>query len=450
MKTISLLFANLIATVIIGAMLLTLVYMLPVGRINKHVHESASVMEEEGAYPILSQRCTSMLDNWTDAAMLLEAAYKNDDPAIKQAMLVNRGAITSSPQETLVEHYLNNKPYEGEEEYARYWHGYLILLKPALMVMNYQTIRSVNLVCELLLTALTAVLLWRRLNRFSGVSWVIAFLMLMPAAMASNMFYSVCFYIFTLAVIAILLAPEAKHRQYTLFVFLNVGIAVAYFDQLSFPIVTFGVPAIIYLALAERESFKEKILNLVVFGAAWLFGYAGMWLAKWLLASWITGQNVFANALEYISLRTSSGLSDQYVDVKSTEAVLDGVSAMELRYVVTQINISKFLDTPVIWLLLVWLVFLFYFAAKKKGITNNFCKDAALQLMVGISPFVWYFATMNHSFIHSRFTNKALVVSALALMLMLCQTIPGKTKTAFESKPDGDTLTTETADGNAS
>lgn len=66
-----------------------------------------------------------------------------------------------------------------------------------------------------------------------------------------------------------------------------MGISTAYFDFLTYPLVTFGIPMIFCILINEKntcENWKE----MPIMGIHWGIGYLGMWAEKWLIGTVIT------------------------------------------------------------------------------------------------------------------------------------------------------------------
>ena len=184
------------------------------------------------------------------------------------------------------------------------------------------------------------------------------------------------------------------------FVFLNIGIAATFFDLLTYPMATFGVPAVFLLLLCRGDSTEKKCAVLIRNGVAWCLGYAGMWTMKLLLASAVTGQNVMADGLGAVGLRISS--SDGGEHLSALSCVFD--------------NVEAFLTTPVTVLAFAFLLFTLLRSGEKKALLSE---SSALfffpYFLLCLAPFAWYLCTVNHSTIHSWFTNKACVVAFLSL-----------------------------------
>lgn len=156
----------LICGVVAGTILLTSVYALPVERMHDHVEQAAELLVEEGAYPrlyggqdirmnpenfldlkvmLLNTRGMAR-DNITDATMLNIAVYPGEGNVLERAMLAERpvyedcnGVATEE-----LKRYMDGDTGYAIQEYSRYWHGYLVVLKPLLLLFRYEQIRWLN------------------------------------------------------------------------------------------------------------------------------------------------------------------------------------------------------------------------------------------------------------------------------------------------------------------
>ena len=143
--------------VLLGTFLLILVYKIPTDRIQENVRKSAlEIIQKEGLVPEITHIATSYLDNWTDSIMLGEAAHPNNNTPAFDAMQAAHYESDEYPDQSLV-NWATNGTYLRDRTYARYWHGYLIWLKPLLTVMDFGRIRILNGICQTLMTALVCV-----------------------------------------------------------------------------------------------------------------------------------------------------------------------------------------------------------------------------------------------------------------------------------------------------
>ena len=135
--------------------LLLAAYALPGDRVRDHVYESAQTIAGEGLYPEYFGFKLFQMDNYTDTIMLTEAAAADEAPPLR-AMMTNT-AYNVDNFETLADDlqwYIEKAWAAGAQRtdapeleplsYARYWHGYLIWLRPLLLVTTITGVRVVQ------------------------------------------------------------------------------------------------------------------------------------------------------------------------------------------------------------------------------------------------------------------------------------------------------------------
>lgn len=397
---------NLLLAIVIGTLLLIGVFLLPTDSIDKHVKESAYILANEEVNIKVFDWCTSNLDNFTDSLMLLEAANDNNHSLIVKAMGVYRIDYideTIGPYNTLIKHYVNNEDNEILTSYERYWHGYLIFLKPLLMIMNYGGIRILNLILQTLLTIILCISMYKNNLKKYIISYVISYLMLMPYVISLSLQYSTCFYIFTIALLVMVNMNKDKLKKYNYLIFLNIGISVAYFDYLTYPLVTLGIPLLFYLSIKKDEINIKSVISLCLY---WAIGYLGMWAAKWILGDIFTNETVIKDTINQILIRTSN--------------TNDGVTYSLFDCIYT--NYALFLATPFKYVLFIYLVYLIYryieYAYTNKY--NLINKELLIYLLIAFFPIIWFMFTINHSIIHGYlFVNKIVVLTFISAMFYL-------------------------------
>lgn len=388
--------ANILCAILLGTALLTAVQLLPIRNIQKNVQRSAVVFQTEGSYPDLFSWCSSSLDNFTDALILLTSSDDAPDTALNRAMYGYNGQIDDlNPTERLAAHYIDGVEFTGHGSYARYWHGYQVILRPLLEIFDYQQIRVLNGLVQLLLCLAVCWLMYRKKKAAYAVPYFIGYLMMMPLALADSLQFSPCYYIYTIGCLVLLCCNDVQRKKCAGFLFLNLGLAIAYFDFLTYPIATCGVPLLVYLMLTQSASFEEQIRQIVRCVFCWGIGYAGMWSSKWVLATWITGTNVLQSAQNAAAFRTSHGYAGVHYTMISCIAQ----------------NLRIFIRTPALLLFLGFLVYVLLKSASYKSRSSR----TPLYGFVALLPLVWYTALMNHSTIHSWFTSKACIVILLAI-----------------------------------
>ena len=134
-----------LACLVSGTLALMAVYCLPVRPIQEHVRVSVDAFLEEGDNPfVLPGYKGASLDNTTDAIMLGNAVYQSEFPVYQAAMKAGRAELYNEHTQLALKKYLNQDQGLTLTSYERYWHGYLVVLKPLLLVINYGQIRILN------------------------------------------------------------------------------------------------------------------------------------------------------------------------------------------------------------------------------------------------------------------------------------------------------------------
>lgn len=401
---------NIFVCIILGLILITGVFTIPTSRIESNVSASCEVLKEEGTYHNWYTWCHSQQDNWTDSIILLESSYNSNDSSLHKAMMVYRNSVeTDTPCNDLVAHYIDGVPYISQPSYARYWHGYLVILKPLLCLLTYQSIRILNGILQGLLFLATCILMYKRGLKLHIIPYAITYLILMPVVLSKCLQYSPCYYAFTLGMISLLLIPSKRLSQSSYLVFLNIGIFVAYFDFLTYPLITVGIPAILLMALIRNQSLITKILTLLESGIYWAMGYVLMWASKWGLATIITGTNIFSDAMNQISKRTSSEMPEYLGEVSSFRCIL--------------MNFKTFFKTPfsIFFVIMVLVLSVFLATHIKKNDLMNISVNLLPYVILSILPIAWFLVTRNHSSVHFWFTNKICAITAMSIMVGLIE-----------------------------
>ena len=403
----------LILSVLIGTALLTAVFLIPTDGIKENLVSSAEVISQEGTYP--DTPLTGRLDNFTDSIMLLEAGHDCSDSLLEHVMLVKRDIVSDkNPVDSLTAIYLEGETEHHPVTYERYWHGYLVFLKPLLTFMDYSAIRVLNAAVQIILILITVFLFVKRKYYNLIAPYLLAVLLLKPVGVFNSLQYSSCFYVMALSVIALLLLKSIK--KHALYVFLFAGIATAYFDFLTYPLATYGIAAAIYFVITA-DTLKGKIIDFLKISIPWCFGYIGMWASKWILSIFFIERDTTTNLIKHLLMRSSLS-ADSESEYNLWNAFYKNV------YEVIYNNVSSvFIGVFIIVSLIIMIVMY-----KRTGkFSLNHIRNIIPLLCIFAIPFMWYAVTINHSVVHFWFTNRELVVSAFAGMCLFAP-IPRKTK----------------------
>lgn len=394
---------RIFAAIAVGVLLLTLVYAIPTQTIDRNVARSATVIETEGAYPELTHLATSYLDNWTDSIMLLEAAWSGPEPTLEKALQAYRvGSGEDIPSESLVRYYRDGV-YDRRVSYPQYWHGYQTLLKPLLLLTDYSHIRILNGLMQQLLALTVALLLWRRGLGVYIPAWLVSIAMLMPWALAKSLQYSSCFYLMSIGALGALILDPGQKKQ-ALYGLLWLGIATAYFDFLTYPIVTFAIPVTVWQmrqsVTRAWETLRRFLIRLLVWGS----GYGLMWVGKIAAGTLLTEADHIGAAADHMT------------------RWFGGEHWFSVCYVF-YFNVRDFVYTPVSFaamLLMAVLLYHFFRRSPGKALKSPVFWETALSYgLICLLPFAWYLVLWNPSGLHHFFTNKSCEAAAFGGLCFL-------------------------------
>lgn len=384
--------------VFLGALLLILAYALPIEKINLHVRESGAYMQPEGAYwRMIPNSPFTNLDNSTDTTMLLIAAYDSGENLIQKA--ANNYYITlkdvTKPESCMLLESAEEIGYYLHQ-YGRYWHGYLVVLKPLLLFLDISEIRELNMLLVIGAIVTVSLLMYRRGKLRYVFPYLLAVCFMNPGTIANSLQNSTIFHTASIAMIVLLLFydKEIFHKHLWLF-FMLLGMVTSYVDFLTYPIVSLGFPLICVLILNTGnnatgtrqigKNFWQMLLN----SGMWGFGYVGMWGSKWVLSSWVTGNHYFADALNNIEIRSSSVAFGE-----------------EFSLIDLYTKLGYYLSISRIWT--ITLIFVFLCA-----VALCFCKKrwnewslSVIFLIIAFYPVMWGIFAKNHTYIHDLFTHR--------------------------------------------
>lgn len=404
-------------SIAVGTLLMILVYCLPTNRIKENILHSVYIYSTENdSYDWATNKAGARLDNFTDALMMNIASYQGSGNAVKDAM---NNTYVSYPGKTQTASLFTAGIFgymDGSVlvDYSRYWHGYLVWLKPAMMVMNKGDIRILNMYLQFFLTAIVLMELYKKQRYKIVIPFSMAILTINPVSTVMCMQYS-SIYLITMVAALILIKMNLYNSEKYWHLFLWIGISTAFFDFLTYPIVGLGINLILLIILGSKD-LRRNMLEIVISSFAWGIGYAGMWAGKWIVASILTGENVIGKAIEMVAYRSFGDSTE--------EAFVDSSSAFN----VVLYNLDQALKTPAVWVVAVFLVIiLFMILFGKMDIKVN--KPVIIALaVIAIFPIGWYCIIKNHSAIHSWMTYRNLSITVFSLALMLSYSIVPKKK----------------------
>lgn len=403
--------------------------LIPSKYLEKHVVESSNIINENGLNNTIIPMINFELDNYTDSLMINEAYSVDNSNALYSAFAVRKNYKKNQTkyEEFDTSHELKSiglKEYAPHTElglfldgkidtsinYARYWHGYLPLLRVLLLFLNISEIRILFFIVFSFLLVIFFILLKKRL----GLKYALIFssaLILSGYSFIHITLQNVPVFMVMIISSIILLFRIEKIKSFNLYIFI-VGCFTNFFDYLTVPLITLGIPLYIYLIYnSKKEKFDLKKQFIFLFKASicWLIGYSFTWLAKWVLFDLFYDGNLIKVAFEQVFYRTLG-------DIKFGYESRTGILIMNLFYALYNIFLSSFFLVP-------FYLYLWFFkkkSIKKKYINlKSWIKNNILYFVILCFPFIWYIVLCNHSLSHYWFVCRLMMLFLIGFMLII-------------------------------
>ena len=366
--------------------------------------------------------------NYTNALMLNTAYSIDTNKPLESFLLARENYIvgetkTVNKDETL--YGLSEYPYRNQTEeyynithnladieafeYARYWHGYLVILRPMLILFSYDMIEKLSITFFIILLGICTYLISKKINKVSAILFLLSFIIMNLFYISGSINEITCFIIMLCANIYILI-NYSKIKKASL-VFFIIGSITSFLDLLTNPLITIAIPLCIYMLLKEKEkkwNLKERIIEYLKILIAWLMGYGLTWFSKWLLVDIMYNRNLIEVALKQMIYRMQGKECEQIISY---------------GFVIS--NNMRFLGKQVLYMtVIISIIIMLIGIIKNKGkliINQTNITQLLMYLAISLLPFIWYFVLKNHSAVHARFTHRLFIISIFAFWTFLAK-----------------------------
>ena len=395
----------------ISCLMLYSSYFTSFSKITSNVQKSQVLFQQETMYPkIETILYSNTLDNYTDSLMLNIATTDKEDTSIIEKAA---GAFywdlpeNNTSELTWVDSVLEKNT--SIDNYSRYWHGYLIILKPLLAFFTYQEIRTINLIGQLVLNLVIALLLAKRTSVLHSLAFLGTLLFFIPDVTGKSLQYSTVIYPTYLAIIYILLNNKTISTFSSNNIFLLLGMSIAFFDLLTYPIVSLiFLLSFDIIVSTKKEGENSLFSSIIVKSFLWGIGYLCMWFSKWIIASVIMKKNIILEAIDRIFLRTGN-TTLTFENITFSKVITENFN-----------NIPKNLLLSFLLFYIVSIIILMLF--NRITFSNPISYKNIILLIIATAPIIWFFITKNHSFIHNFFTYRNYVALYLPIMFATANT----------------------------
>lgn len=366
--------------------------------VRAHVLESASQFAmPRDLMGLRTDSKYSVQDHFTDALMAEEAMMLDEKQPLRSAMRCDFPFSGNPIQD--IQAQTNGETLPEVRDYARYWHGYLVWLRPMLAHTTWANIRLTTLLM-LSLCLLLAVALYAKQK---GVAYAMAFGLpiigyFFPQAGISPQLSSV-YFVGLLASILLLSVPKFRHDfRWASSLFLLTGCATSFVDLLTAPMMGLLLPLLTYAISAPRT--KEHYRDIALLVGIWLAAYLGFWFMKWVIATCLTDLDVIQSGLHNSRVRSYGWNDDFYTWWTVFERVWE------------------WLCEPFVWMPMSVAAILWIVGLRPQAVPQNL-----YLLLLALVPVLWMFVLRQHTayhFYHLAWRN--LIPSIMAVLLFMVQT----------------------------
>lgn len=402
-----------IATVGILFSALTLSSKIPQSVIKKNIEESAEFFKKNsGVEEIIKRRQYSTIHYYADTVLLNIIYCIDSQHSVESTMWANfyknTDADINNDFISVVEEKL-----EPNNQYLRYWHGSMLVIRPLLTILNIEQIYTLNKIIMYGLAIVLFCIIFKRSKKVS-IIFLISMIMVAFYFVPYCLEYSWTFYIMLVtSIIALLIERQGDKKLYMLF-FIS-GILTCFLDFLTTEIITVLVPVLLVLLIRKEEnrltSFKESIKLVIGSCAIWGVAYVAMWFTKWILASMI----LHIDATQYVkenALLRINGLQG----LKSKKTMYIG-ALYNNWHNLYPFNIVK-RDSTLIKYTILFFVILFTLTDWKNIKKKWF---AGLLILIAVIPYFRYLVLANHSYRHAIFMFREQIVSCIAIIAAILE-----------------------------
>jgi hypothetical protein len=333
------------------------------------------------------------MDNFTDALILNQALTMSSESVVDGVLLMPRKSLGGAQVEDL-RAVASGTDNMNTIHYGRYWHGNTFLTRYLLLFGDYLSVRYILYILSSLLMIWCGVSLSRKTGWKPVLSLAIGLLFTYVYVMQ----FSVQLCMVLLIALGGMLAVAKGHRSGL--AFFVIGSLTSYFDLLTAPLLTLGLPLVALVAVENEPKPWKGLKRLSLVSILWGVGYGFTWVFKWLLATLLTSENVIADGIKNLSNRAGCE------DFSRWDALHSNLGRLPWSYIV---------------ILLVILVVLACIRYRPQG-----WRQSVQYLAIMFIPWLWYLFAANHSLEHEWFTFRAQAASVAAALLAVASLVDWK------------------------
>ena len=407
--------AVFIATAAVLTALFVLVTFIPRETIQANMEASAHYLQEKGAafpFTVPGFNC-SRADYYADAVLLNAAYYLDPDHPAESISWARYYSEDAFDWNSMVTDYFPDaveKQPEPNQQYLRYWHGSLVIVRPLLIWFSISGIYKLLGAVLWILLGSIVILLFRKGFGKEAVAFMLAMIAVSVWFVPVCLEYIWMFLVMEVTALIVIRLSLKQQYQRMPVIFLCVGMAAAFFDFFTTETITLLIPLMfMFMILHRQREGSPDWLAAVKCAVLWGIGYVGMWVTKWAFATAILKRDVMPFVQNSIveHLGTADRLSLPELWLKSIQRNIYNLATLSYGMTGAVLTLLAFFC-------FVFLPVCFNRMTLKKQIQKEWC---LLYLAAGLIPFLRFVVISEHSAVHAWFTYRALAASMMALIL---------------------------------
>lgn len=366
---------------------MALVYCIPVSWIQGNVEKSLEVMEGEGERPLYAfYRHSAIVDNHTDMLMYESLIPQRDTyNFIQSSVSINA--------------------------YPRYWHGYQVILRPLSIVFQVQEVRYLGMLSFYILFFWSAWLMAKKTDFSCAMLYVLSVASSYLVTVTTCFQYLTTFFVLFVSLIVLLTRYDRNHPVGFMLYFFTVGMVENFFDFLTYPIITLGIPLILLIWLRVRDEqadLKENVWFTFRASVSWGLGYALTWIVKWLIGAAALGIRYFWRTMSVVQYRLKGSEEEPLDRIGTIRKNLKAWLNVQDEGIITWSKVA-------LLILIVALILMIWKKLKDLRTIGGYLPI----LGVAAYPYIWYLVMSNHSQIHFWYTYRAQIVALFGILLFI-------------------------------
>jgi hypothetical protein len=305
-------------------------------------------------------------------------------------------------------------------KYGRYWHGYLVVLRPLMLLMGIKHIRYMNIFLILILLFTSAHLIAKKINFMTSIGYLASLGMGHVYLLPFSIDYTPVFAIMMASVIIVCRYYNKWNEAFLFYFFAVTGSVTNYIDFLTVPLITLLYPLIVcfyFEYMKENTPFVKRLFFMLRNSVAWVLGYGLTWMIKWLLLLIFQGPSSLKEVIHRIAYRI---FNSKDIAPDPEWNVLPTFTR----------NIERMFPSSAVLLAIIVLGiwFCLFVVLRKK---NSRTAQLAPVLLTGLYPYIWYLVLNQHSFIHEWFTFRIQTGTVFAVLLFLINSVDWQAKGTY-------------------